>query len=107
MAFPIKLSQFINFHREPCVESVTLKKEKPKLFPSSFQFKFERVVYFKVIASTSKNFPINVVEQDIPNQGYLTEPLNPLYIVENILLAKVLSIASGVGSEMEKWCVSL
>lgn len=89
------------------MEIVILRKEKAKLFPSSFQSKFERMVYFKVIASTSKNFPINVAEQDIPNQRYLTAPLNPLYIVKNILLAKVLSIASGVGSGMEKWCESL
>ena len=87
MAFPVKLSQFINFHREPSVEIVTLREEKPELFPSCFQSKFERMIYFKVIASTSKNFTINVVEQDIPNKGYLTVPLNLLYIVENILLA--------------------
>lgn len=87
MAFPVKLSQFINFHREPSVEIVTLRKEKPKLFPSSFQSKFERMIYFRVIASASKNFTLNVVEEDIPSKGYLTEPLNFLYIVESILLA--------------------
>lgn len=30
------------------------------------------MIYFKVIASTSKNFPMNVVELDILNKGYLT-----------------------------------
>lgn len=69
MAFPIKLSQFSNFHRELSVEIVTLRKERPKLFPSSFQSKFERMTYFKVIASASENFTINVVEQDITNKG--------------------------------------
>lgn len=33
MAFPVRLSQFINFQREPSVEIVTLRKEKPKSYP--------------------------------------------------------------------------
>lgn len=56
------------------------------------------MIYFKAIASTSKNFTLNDVEQDTQ---WRVLNSSPLYAEEGALLAKALSVAGWVGKKQE------